>query len=74
MKNVIKYTVTLSRDSYVIYTVTLSNNSYVIYTMNKPNNSFMTMYDKHGDITKIVFIKSEDYTSILEILEKSVIK
>lgn len=56
------------------YTVTLSDGSLAIYTMNKPNNSFVSMYDKYGNITKTVFIKSEDYTTILELLEKSVIK
>lgn len=56
------------------YTVTLSDGSQAIYTMNKPNNSFVTMYDTKGNIIKTVFIKSEEYTTILELLEKAVIK
>lgn len=56
------------------YTVTLSDGSQAIYTMNKPNNSFVTFYDKHGNITKTVFIMPYEYTTILELLEKSVIK
>ena len=56
------------------YTVTLSDGSQAIYTMNKPNNSFVTMYDNHGNITKTVFIKPNEYTTILELLEKAVIK
>lgn len=56
------------------YTVTLSDGSQAIYTMNKPNNSFVTMYDRQGNITKTVFIKKEDFDTILELLEKSVIK
>lgn len=56
------------------YTVTLSDGSQAIYTMNKPNNSFVTMYDSQGNIIKTVFIKPEEYTTILELLEKAVIK
>lgn len=56
------------------YTVTLTDGSQAIYTMNKSNNSFVTMYDKHGNIVKTVFIKPDQYTAILELLEKSVIK
>lgn len=56
------------------YTVTWSDGSQAIYTMNKPNNSFMIMYDSQGYITKTVFIKPDEYTTILELLEKAVIK
>lgn len=56
------------------YTVTLSDGSYAIYTMNKPNNSFVSMYDKQGKFIKSVTIKEEDYLSVLQLLEKAVIK
>ena len=62
------------RNEITNYTVTLSDGSQAIYTMNKSNNSFVTMYDNHGNFTKSVLIKPEEYFTILELLEKAVIK
>lgn len=56
------------------YIITLGDGSQAIYVMNKSDNSFLTLYDEHGKFIKNVPIKKEDFDTVLQLLEKSVIE